>query len=143
MLFFWDIERKPNYSQTNVGRPGRQLKALQKKEKKERKKRMIEEQKIHEACNEDVCEVSDHNSCPIVALFIAVPDNLPAMEEFQMERLKFLLGTLVEQSKSKKMQINLYTELYHEFLKLFLHFGKAIKLAFADIQEKAKQIEQA
>ena len=62
------------------------------------------------------------------------------MEEFQMEKLKFLLSTLVEQSKSNKMQIDLYTTLYDEFLKLFLHFGKAIKLAFADIKQKADQI---
>ena len=38
------------------------------------------------------------------------------------------------------MQIDLYTTLYDEFLKLFMHFGKAIKLAFADIKQKADQI---
>ena len=57
-----------------------------------------------------------------------------------MEKLKFLVTTLVEQSKNNKMQIDLYTSLYEEYLKLFLHFGKAIKLAFADISQKAQQI---
>ena len=57
-----------------------------------------------------------------------------------MHKLKFLLSTLVEQSKSNQMQIDLYTELYDELLKLFLHFGSAIKIAFADISEKAEQI---
>lgn len=55
------------------------------------------------------------------------------MEEFQMEKLKFLVTTLVEQSKKKKMQIDIYTSCYDEWLKVFLHFGKAIKIAFADI----------
>ena len=81
-------------------------------------------------------ETSSH--CPVADFIASVPDNLPPTEEFQMEKLKFLVGTLVEQSKNNKMQIDLYTTLYEEFLKLFLHLGKAIKLAFADIKMKAK-----
>lgn len=95
---------------------------------------------MHEAC-EDKCVASDI-TCPVATLIASVPDTLPPMEEFQIEKLKFLLATLVEQSKQHKMQVDLYTECYEEFLKLFLHFGKAIKFAFADIQQKADEIRK-
>lgn len=54
---------------------------------------------MHEACEME-CNASVHSEvCPVANLVASIPDTLPPMEEFQMEKLKFLLATLVDQSK--------------------------------------------
>uniref|UniRef100_A0A7S3FU91 Glycolipid transfer protein domain-containing protein n=1 Tax=Strombidium rassoulzadegani TaxID=1082188 RepID=A0A7S3FU91_9SPIT len=61
--------------------------------------------------------------------------------EFSMEKYLFITNELVRQSEGRRMNIQLYVDFYYECLKLFLHFGSAIKLAFKDIQEKADRIK--
>lgn len=50
--------------------------------------------------------------------------------ELNMHKLRWLSETLAKQSRDDRMQIDLYVELYNEYLKKFLHLGSAVKLAF-------------
>ena len=118
---------------------------------KMKRQKEIEESKFskaHSICDQ-YCKVESNGTehgeekeigCPVVAIMKSIPEDMPPMEDFQMEKMKFLVGTLVEQSKSNKMQVDLYTTFYEESLKLFCHMGSATKLAFSDIRIKANQI---
>ena len=48
-----------------------------------------------------------------------------------IELLKFYLLKLNQEGRSNKMDLKMYCSMYHEFLKLFIHLGKAIKFAFS------------
>jgi hypothetical protein len=51
-----------------------------------------------------------------------------------MPKLLFMLEKLCKQTESEKMEISLFALLYDEFLKLFIHFGAATRLAFSGKQ---------
>eukprot|EP00356_Strombidium_inclinatum_P008016 CAMPEP_0170484228 /NCGR_PEP_ID=MMETSP0208-20121228/3732_2 /TAXON_ID=197538 /ORGANISM="Strombidium inclinatum, Strain S3" /LENGTH=50 /DNA_ID=CAMNT_0010757503 /DNA_START=314 /DNA_END=466 /DNA_ORIENTATION=- len=50
-----------------------------------------------------------------------------------MEKYKYQVAELNYMAESNRMEMKLYTAMYLECLKLFIHFGSAIKLAFKDI----------
>ena len=50
--------------------------------------------------------------------------------DFNMQKLRWLSETLAKQGRDDRMQIELYIEIYNEYLKKFLHLGAAVKLAF-------------
>ena len=48
-----------------------------------------------------------------------------------MELLKYYLFKLNQDGRSNRMDLKMYCAMYMEFLKLFIHLGKAIKFAFS------------
>ena len=54
--------------------------------------------------------------------------------------MNLLLKKVLLQAKEEKMSITYYTDIYKECQELFAHFGSALKLAFSDISDKAKNI---
>lgn len=48
-----------------------------------------------------------------------------------MDLLKYYLAKLNQDGRSDKMDLKMYCSMYMEFLKLFIHLGKAIKFAFS------------
>ena len=59
-----------------------------------------------------------------------------------INHLKVLLASLNVQSEYGCMEIKIYTDLYREFLKLFIHLGKAIRYTrFTDIDGEVHEVE--
>lgn len=57
-----------------------------------------------------------------------------------MAVLIYKLEQLMAQAERNQMNIDLYTDVYHEWLKFMGFFGAIISLAFSDISDKATKI---
>lgn len=60
---------------------------------------------------------------------------------FCMARLIRRLRVLLQQTKDNAMDIQLYTQIYKDWLGLMDHFGAILSIGFSDIREKGEQIE--
>ena len=56
-------------------------------------------------------------------------------------RLLRLLTKFREQAREEKLEVQLYIDIFYEFLKFFQLFGSALYLGFVDVRDKADQLK--
>jgi hypothetical protein len=78
-------------------------------------------------------KTSNSNSLPDIA-----PPSLG--DQLSTERFLYLFQKNLQCAEKQKMEISHFTDLYYESLKLFKHFGSAVKLGFQEINSNANDI---